>query len=411
MRAILLAARPGARRQRGFALLELAIAAMLLTLGAVWMASRLNNDLEDAGARATGRYLLAIKGAVQELMVEHFDLLSGYPPSTGSPGGTAAPAWLAQALPLELSVAQLKQARAPGAAAYLPGDFPPAPVYGGEVRVRLWREGLCPGPACKLQAIVHTAAPVRGDASVSFSPELVGLIMLATDGYGGHAPAGAAHRLRGAIFDVPNPMGDIAGIVAVSASLDTTLFHQFVRQGDTRPVWLRNDLHVSGVVASAGGLALETAVQAGAGCGREGLYAMTAGQSLAMCLSGTWFELTRYVVTGMAADLADGAPLPQPVCQGAMLPFVRVAMQGLDVTMGGAAIDVHGELSGSITGSGSVSEMGEVSVSGSFGGVVASTPDSRIRVLQSADAGSGILRISGAGPQARAYAVYGCHHA
>ncbi len=398
---------------RGFVLLELAIAAVLLTLGAIWMATRVSNDIQDAGARATARYLLAVKGATQEMMVEHFDSLAGYPaPPAGSPGavGGSPPSWLVQAMPLELTVAQLKAPRAAGEPGYLAADFPDRPVYGDQLRIRLWRDGSCPGSACKLQAVVHTTAPVRASADVAYSPELIGEIMLATEGYGGHAPPGAAQRLRGAIFDVPNPLGNTAGVVAVSASLDTTLFHQFVRQGDTRPVWLQNRLDVAGVLASATGLLLEAAVSPGAACSQEGLYATTARQSLAMCMTGVWFELTRYVVTGVAADLPHGAALPQPACQGGMQPFVRVALQGLDVTLSGADIEVRGALSGSVTGSGSVSETGSVSVSGSFSGAMYSTSDSRIRVMQSASAVGATVQISDAGPQARAYALYGCQH-
>nr|MBF0684794.1 prepilin-type N-terminal cleavage/methylation domain-containing protein [Pseudomonas sp.] len=398
------------RSQRGFALLELAIAAAILTLGAIWMATRISNDVQDAGARATARYLLSVKGAVQAMMVEHFDHLAGYPPPFGGTPSPAPPAWLAAAMPLDLSIAQLRQPRADGQPGYLSADFPDHPVYGEQASVRLWREGACPGEACRLQAIVHTTAPVRAADELAYSPELVGEVMMASEGFGGHSPPGAPGYIRGAIFNVPNPVGEAVGIVAVSASLDTTMFHQFVRQGDTRQVWLQNSLDVVGAVSTATGMVLNTVVEPGASCAHEGMYASTARQSLAMCMTGVWFELTRYVVTGMTADLISGAQLTPPHCQGSMQPFVRVALQSVDVTLDGSRIDVKGRVSGSISGSGSVSETGSVSVSGSFEGAVFSTADSRIRVSQSAGAATGVLNISDAGPQARAYAVYGCHH-
>lgn len=397
--------------QRGFALIELAIAAVILTLGAIWMATRISNDVQDAGARATARYLLSVKGAVQAMTVEHFDHLAGYPPPPGVTAPPAAPDWLFGPMPLDVGIAQLRQPRADGQPGYLPAHFPETPVYGDAVRVRIWREGSCPGESCRLQAIVHTLAPVRASGELAYSPELVGQVLMATEGYGGHAPPGSPGYIRGAIFNVPNPAGEVAGIVAVSASLDTTLFHQFVRQGDTRQVWLQNTLDVAGAMSTATGLMLNTAVQAGAPCTQEGMYASTARQSLAMCMTGVWFELTRYVVTGMAGDLVSGETLVPPQCQGSMQPFVRVALQSLDVTLDGDSIDVRGRVSGSVSGSGSVSETGSVSVSGSFEGDIYSTADSRIRVAQRADATAGVLDISKAGPQARAYAVYGCHHA
>lgn len=398
-------------RQQGFALVELAIAAVILTLGAIWMATRISNDVQDAGAQATARYLLSVKGAAQAMMVEHFDHLAGYPPP---PPGVASPPvtpdWLLGPMPLDVGIAQLRLRRADGQPGFLPVDFPDAPVYGDEARVRLWREGTCPGESCRLQAIVHTTAPVRAQADLDYSPELVGQVVMASEGYGGHAPPGVPGYIRGAIFNVPNPAGEVAGIVAVSASLDTTLFHQFVRQGDTRRVWLQNTLDVSGAISTSTGLALDTAVQPGASCAREGMYASTATQSLALCMTGVWFELTRYVVTGMAGDLVSGATLAPPQCQGSMQPFVRVALQSLDVTLGSDSIDVRGRVSGSISGEGSVSETGSVSVSGKFQGDIYSTSGSSIRVAQRADAAAGVLDISEAGPHARAYAVYGCRH-
>jgi len=397
--------------QRGFALVELAIAAVILTLGAIWMATRIGNDVQDAGARATARYLLSVKGAVQAMTVEHFDHLAGYPPPAhGVAPPAAVPGWLLGPMPLDVDIVQLRQPRVDGQPGYLPADFPDTPVYGEGARARIWREGSCPGESCRLQAIVHTTAPVRAAGEPAYSPELVGQVMMATEGYGGHAPPGAPGYIRGAIFNVVNPAGETAGIVAVSASLDTTLFHQFVRQGDTRQVWLQNTLDVAGAVSTATGLALNTAVQAGGHCTHEGMYASTARQSLAVCMTGVWFELTRYVVTGIAGDLVSGATLPPPQCQGGMQPFVRVALQSLDVTLDGANIDVRGRVSGSISGGGSVSETGSVSVSGSFEGDIYSTADSRIRVAQRTGATAGVLDISEAGPQARAYAIYGCHH-
>src|SRR5690606_9668721 len=107
--------------------------------------------------------------------------------------------------------------------------------------------------------------------------------------------AGAPQRIRGAVFNVPNPVGAVPGIVAVSAALDTTMFHQFVRQGDTRAVWLQNSLDVAGPLTSRTGLVLETGVTPGAACDRDGMYAASSRQTLAVCLSRVWFELHRYV--------------------------------------------------------------------------------------------------------------------
>src|SRR5690606_31889564 len=189
----------------------LAMAAVIRTLGAIWMATRISNDGQDAGARATARYLLSVKGAVQAMTVEHFDHLAGYPlPPSGVTPPSVTPDWLLGPMPLDVGIEQLRQLRADGQPGYLAADFPEAPVYGDAVRVRIWREGGCPGESCRLQAIVHTVAPVRAAGELAYSPELVGQVLMATEGYGGHAPPGAPGYIRGAIFNVPNPAGDVA---------------------------------------------------------------------------------------------------------------------------------------------------------------------------------------------------------
>src|SRR5690606_21499507 len=103
-----------------------------------------------------------------------------------------------------------------------------------------------------------------------------------------------------------NPAGPIPGIVGVTASLDATMFHQFVRHGDTRPVRLRNTLDVSGLLSAETGLKLETHVVPGDACVAEGAYAQTNRQLLAVCQTGIWFELTRYTVQGIVHELANG---------------------------------------------------------------------------------------------------------
>src|SRR5690606_12886167 len=300
------------------------------------------------GARATAAYLLAVRGATQEMLVQHFETLAGYPAMPAHAGPPPpVPSYLEHTPPLDLGVAELVTPRGAGLPGYLPAGFPMQPVYGGEVRLVIWREGDCPGETCRLQAIVHTTQAIAASAGADYSPELVGQIMLATQGYGGHAPPGSGDRLRGAIFDVANPAGNVVGVVGVSASLDTTLFNQFVRQGDTRPVRLHNRLDVTGLISSATGLTLNTSVTPGDACPFEGAYATSARQALAMCMTGVWFELVQYVVTGQLNDLPDGSVLPVVDCPVNMQPFLRLGLHAVDVTMRGADVDVRGSLQGS----------------------------------------------------------------
>ncbi|MBU4611364.1 hypothetical protein IMZ29_12745 [Achromobacter sp. GG226] len=384
-------------RAAGYLLAELAVVLLAATLGAVWFAQQAAEETEDAGARATASLLLTARGRLLGWQVQHLDWLLAEP-SAAQPTGITAVSW-----PVDLPLA-----------AFAGGAVDPVwqarPAYGGELRVRLWRDGVCPGTACRPQAMLYTTEPVRARAAHDYSPMLVGQILLATDGYGAHAPPGTPARLRGALLDVANPQGARAGVVAVTASLDATPFTQFVRHGDGRPVRLRNTLAVDGALSTATGLAFDTAVVPGGACAQEGLHARTAGASLAVCSAGIWFELNRYVVTAMQDGLADGAVLPVSSCPAGMAPFTRVGVQHLDVMVGGGDIDVRGQLAGALSGSGAVSQTGAVSVTGTVTGSLRSTSDSQLRIAQAATESGGRLRLSSVGPAARGYAIVGCRH-
>lgn len=394
-----------ARRAGGFTLLELSVVALLLTLAAAWLAGRWQNQVEDAGAEATANYLMMVRGATQALMVHYFEPLLGY----AAGPAPALPVFLQGAWPQQFGVAELQQALADGEPGFLAPGFPAVPPLGEAVRVRLWREGTCPGSGCRLLAVVHTVAPLRS-GQADYSPALVGALMLATAGFGAHAPPNAPERLRGALLDIVNPMGPVVGIVAVNASLEATHFHQFVRQGDARPIWLQNRLSVQGEVATATGLTLDTEVAVGGPCNLPRGYARTASGTLASCLSGAWFELDRYVVQGMTAALREGDIVPAAQCPPPAQPFVHLALMQLDVQVSGSQIQVQGNVTGAFSGSGSADPAGQVAVSGSFSGSLSSGAASRLQVNQGVSLQAGQVRFSDAGPQARAYAVYGCVH-
>src|SRR5690606_2119023 len=149
--------------------------------------------------------------------------------------------------------------------------------------------------------------------------------------------------LRGALLDTENPMGELTGVVAVTASLDATHFHQFVRQGDSRPVRLRNTLSVAGEMTSRTGMRLDTAVVPGAPCAPEGLHARAVAGTLAQCLTGIWFERDRCVVQGWNL-LAPGDEVPAPACPPGLQGFSQLSVAQLDTLIDGEAIEVRGRV-------------------------------------------------------------------
>lgn len=395
------------RPQRGFGLVETIVVLAIASLAALWAAGELVAAHERSQARATGRYLLAVRGAVHAALADHWLAMRGEP---ALPDALPAPAWLSGAWPLVVTVADLKQPKAAGVAGYLPANHPDRPPLGGEVRVRLTRTGTCPpdpASSCDIEAVVYTTAPMRASPRWAFSPDLVAEAMMATDGYGGHARATEPGRLRGAIFNVENPAGAVTGIVGVDASLETTLWHQFVRQGDTRHIQLRNALTVAGEITTQTGLVLDTAVVPGDACATDGAYAGTARHTLATCRGNVWFDLGQYVVTYQGSRLANGESVPQPSCP-AGTPFSVVAISNAHIVATPPDLNLQGVVTGSL--SGSVSSTG--AVSGSIGGAMNIAGTSSVTLHQGVTltpAGAHwIVTISENQTNARADVISGC---
>ncbi|GAA4323007.1 hypothetical protein GCM10023144_03500 [Pigmentiphaga soli] len=230
----------GAFRQRGFALVEVAIAAAIATVIAVFGAARLVQQVNDAAAQATGTYLLAVKGALDTYLVAHYDDLAN---------GRAVPGVQMPDAP------RLAELRAGG---LLNPGFPDRTPFGQQVAVRLLRSGACPGSGCRIDALAYTLAPLRLAGADEPPFDLVAQAVASAGGFGGAAYPDAPRRLRGATFAVDNPAGAAAGVVGALATLDTTLFNEFVRMRDRRDPDLQGDLSVRGRVA-AGELAVGAA--------------------------------------------------------------------------------------------------------------------------------------------------------
>ncbi|VCU69071.1 hypothetical protein PIGHUM_01131 [Pigmentiphaga humi] len=227
-----------ASRQRGLTLVEVAIAASIAMMLAVFAAGRFVQEVDDAAAQATGTYLLAIKGAMDGYLVRHYEAMA----RGEDIAGVAAP--LAPSLP------ELRQA------GLLHAGFPDLTPFNQAPAVRVERSGDCPGSGCRLDALVYTATPVRTAASAEPDRSLLAQVVLSSGGYGGAAYPEQPGLIRGTAFSVPNPLGGTAGIVGVQASLDTTMFNQFVRMRDSRNPDLQGMLDVRGAVTLHDTLAL-----------------------------------------------------------------------------------------------------------------------------------------------------------
>jgi len=397
-------------RQRGFTLLEFLFVLALGLILATYAWHTRSQALQESMARATAQYLLSVREGVIAALIRHEAAFSLTDVSS-APSGIyeAAPPWASfSGESVSISVKDLKDAK------LLSSSFPDTPPLGRSVVIRFMREpGTCPGIGCQVEAFVYTCWPLdkagqvrnvdsstcQAPASSKFSANLVGAAISETKGLGGSNAADPAVA-TGVLFSktavqLGIPAGS-PGHLVVAASLNTTPFGQFLRQGEIRPAYLNT------------GLVLNNKVVPKSACQPEGMFASSAAGILAQCKDGLWFELASYVVTS-AQSLANGATVVPPDCPGpSMQAFTYASIEKLDVTMTGTDINVRGVQNGTIVGTGAVSQSGAVSVNGTYTGTVVSTSDSSIRVSQGVEVISGKLVMSPANVNARAMVVQGC---
>jgi len=308
----------------------------------------------------------------------------------------------------------------------LPAELPRYPVLGDTARFALVRQGTCPGEDCHTSAYVYTCHPISSQRSLRANTDctppvgaraegsqtLLGKVLLATDGYGGHdALVGA--NLHGPLMDgVPRAWFDFgtqSGHAVLAAGLNATPFGQFVRHGETRPVTLNHTLTVAGVIQSDAGLLLNTDVVPGAACATPGLYAATANKLLAVCADGVWVATDSHRVTAVLANLPHDAAVPEPVCPAGLTPWRHIALQAVDVTVTGGDVNVSGGIGGTVRGSGYVgSGGGTVTINGSFAGTFSNSGSSYVRVAQRVALAANRVVITPADMNARAALIQGC---
>jgi hypothetical protein len=413
-----------AKRQRGF-LTQIGIGILVVLLLSALGASKFAWSVKEAAAESTGRYLFTVRSAVLNAL-STYDFAFTQVDTSSAPAGVypVPPAWAVfNGAQQTVSVRDLKLA------GLLANSFPDTPPTGRSAHVKILRSGACPGDTCKLEAYVYACWPISQlqpagavdnttcpapPAGTEFDANMVGVVINATSGYGGtnyFAPA----TMRGALFSVPvanlGLPANVPGYVAVLATLDDGLNSQFVRQGDTRHIYLKDNLTVSKQVSADEGMRLPTNSVVGGICtAGEGVYGTSTRGSPVICTGGRWFELTNHILFS-TQSLPNGAAIVPPSCPGAnMQPFAYVSLQNSDVTMTGADISITGVLGGGITGTGNVSSAGTVSVSGTFNGTTTSGPGSSIRVAQGVSLVGNTVVITPATANARALVMQGCRY-
>jgi len=413
-----LARRRISTRQRGFALTGVMVALIIATLASLFAAGEIQRQIQDHAATSTGRYLLHVRDAVVDLQVTYEAWLSNHsaasPPAVTLTWTTAAGAQLAHG-----SVADLI------AMGLLASDVPRYPTLGDSARFVLVRQGTCPGEDCHTSAYVYTCHPISTQRSLRanmacteptgeravVAQALLGKVLMASDGYGGHDALTGSNVTGPLMAGVSRDwfdFGDQPGHVVLAAGLNATPFGQFVRHGETRPVMLRNTLTVAGTIQSDAGLLLNTAVTPGTACTTPGLYAATANKLLAVCADGVWFAPDGHMITDALTNLPHDAAVPALACPAGLTPWRHVALQAVDLTVTGSDLNISGTVGGTIHGSGSVNAVGAVTVNGAFDGAFNNVGSSYVRVAQKASIAGNRVVITPVDMNARAAVLQGC---
>lgn len=285
------------RDQRGFTLIELALVIAIATIAVAWGATVWMRQADDAAAQATGRWLLAVKTAVDQMLIRQADVIAGV--SSPLPGAFVYSSVRSP------SLAEL------GAAGHLPTGFPVSPTLPYAVSVHvLPPQGDCDNKGCRIEALT-IARPVGMTQGQAADVIRLGGILSALEGTGLSVHPFDPGRLRGALANYGNsPDPSIpampVGTIAALSVFDTTQLAQFVRHDDVRDTALRGALSVRREISADAGLRTRAQVRAagrvsageylqvqgmgsdGQACEADGLVARSGDGQLLMCHAGAW---------------------------------------------------------------------------------------------------------------------------
>lgn len=223
------------RRSSGFTLIELIVVVAIGAMLAAIMAAQVAAASEESIAQGGGSYIAQVAAAAEQYALTNYEALSK---------AEDVPSALDDLRPTipELVAARLLNAGFPSGAGSMPTRQ--------DVRIDVLKQN-CPGANCMLQTLVCTTTPISlGGAYVKYN--LAQVMVDQMHGIGGQALQNSGGTIRGPVLNTPNPMGNVPGIVCGSATVNQSLFQQFVRVRDTRDPQLQGNLTVEGAVTLNG---------------------------------------------------------------------------------------------------------------------------------------------------------------
>ena len=291
---------PSAARARGFALLEFSLASLLAVLLAVALAAKLGREAQDAAAQASGTWMAQVLSAVRASAVrDQADWERGEVPldAAGKPR---------YADPARPSLEELVRSGS------LPRGFPSRAPLGFSVEI-LVRGVACPGPACRLDAVVASAQPVRGRSGRALDLVAVMPLLERLAGQGAWLEPETS-RLLGRVAGEAALAGIEAGrwqggtVLAWTgqAGPEAPRDPRYVWVGDVRDPALRGQLSLAGSILARGDIEALREVRAGsylsvyalrtlgAPCQTPvGALASDGNAELLACRGGVWQRAVR----------------------------------------------------------------------------------------------------------------------
>lgn len=224
------------RGQGGFTLIELIVT---LALGAV-VAATINSTkaietAEQAIAEGTGEYLMVLREGLSQYQLNNSVALEQNNPIPGFVN------------PLSPMVAELKAANLINPATPTVGPLGFTPTFS------IIRSN-CPGATCQITGLVRTPGSFvvprtgnmpRYDLAITAAGTMRGTYAISY--------AGDEANLRGATFNVPNPVtGQPGAVLAAVAFMNASFYNQFLRMQDPRDPDFQGDLSAAGNLSIVG---------------------------------------------------------------------------------------------------------------------------------------------------------------
>src|SRR5690625_1141916 len=274
-------------KHRGFALLELTVAAAITLLLAVWASQALVVRLQEANAKSAALWMLNVREGVMQYIQTHYRSLQQAENSSALvPEGFAD--WQHPTL-MELQQQGFVSSRLPAQTHMVPS-----------IAIQLVRAGTCPGENCQLEALIYSQQPLlRRNGQVDESA--MAQWLLASQGYGGSVHPARPNRLQGQLFDFPMPLvhadGSVtmaAGTVGLAITLQQLAAMDFLRVRDDRnpdfqgPLSVAGDVQLSGATTVGGSLRIEQTATLFGTCDTHGAVARDQLAGLLVCNWGTW---------------------------------------------------------------------------------------------------------------------------